>query len=80
MALDIMSLAHPRMLLWGQLMRNRVCQMWCWRLRTFVKFGRGTIIGGLAMSAATSSYEMIVSILVIAHARGRSCLLFTKNC
>ena len=50
------------------------------RLSKFVKFGFGTIDGGFATSAATSLYEIIVSILVIACARGHSCLLLTKNC
>jgi hypothetical protein len=80
MALDIMSPAQPRMLLWGQLTRIRARWMWRLRLCKFVKFGRGAIVGRFATSAATSSYEIILSILVIARARGRSCLLFAKNC
>jgi hypothetical protein len=58
MALDIMSPAQPRMLLWGQLTRIRAHWMWHLRVRKFVKFGRGAIVGGFAMSAATSLYEL----------------------
>jgi hypothetical protein len=80
MTLDIMSPAQPRMLLWGQLTRIRARWMWCLRLRKCVKFERGAIAGRFGTSAATSSYEIIVSILVIARTRGQSCLLFAKNC
>ena len=80
MVLDIMSPTHPRMLLWGQLTRIRAHWMWRLRLRTFMKFVRGARVGGFTSSAATSSYEIMVSILLIAHARGRLCLLFAKNC
>jgi hypothetical protein len=82
MALDIMSPAQPRMVLWGQLTRIRAHSMWHLRLRKFVKFGCGVIVGGFAMSAATSSYEIMVSILLIACSRGRSffCLLRTVDC
>ncbi len=80
MALDIMSPAHPRMLLWGQLTRTRARWMCHRRLRKFVKFGRGASDGGLAKSAAISSYELTQSILLIAHSRGRLFLLFAKNC
>jgi len=52
MALDIMSPAHPRMLLWGQLTRIRARWMCRLRLRKFIKFGRGARDGGFAMSAA----------------------------
>ena len=75
MALDIMSPAHPRILLWGQLTRVRARWMWRLRLRKFMNFGCGGIVGGFATSTATSLYEIIVSILVIAHARVQSCLL-----
>ena len=68
MALDIMSPAQTRMLLWGQLTRTRAHWMWRLRLRKFVKFGRGAIVGGFATSAATSSYEIILSILLITRA------------
>ncbi len=80
MALDIMSPAQPRMLLCGQLTRIRAHWMWRLRLRKFMKFGRGRIVGGFTTSAATSSYEIMVSILVIARARGQSFLLLAKNC
>ena len=58
MALDIMSPAHPRMLLWGQLTRIRAHWMCRRRLRKFVKFGRGARDDGFATSAAISSYEI----------------------
>jgi len=80
MALDIMSPAHPRMLLCGQLTRIRARLMGCLRLHKFVKFGRGARDGGFATSAAISSYEIILSILLIARSREQSCLLFAKNC
>jgi hypothetical protein len=70
MALDIMSPAQPRMLLYGQLTGIRARWMWRLRLRKFMKFGCGAIVGGFTTSAATSLYEIIVSILVIACARG----------
>ena len=77
MALDIMSPAYPRMLLWGQLARIRAHWMWRLRLRKVVKFGHGAIVGGFVTSIATSLYEIIV---VIARARGQSYLLFGNNC
>ncbi len=63
MGLAIMSPAHPRMLLWGQLRCCKAHWMWHRRLHKLVKFGCGAINGGFAHSAATSSYVIIVSIL-----------------
>jgi hypothetical protein len=63
MGLAMKRPAHPRMLLWGELRHCKACWMWHHKLRKFVKFGRGTMEGGFATSAATSSYVIIVSIL-----------------
>jgi hypothetical protein len=83
MALAMMSPAHPSMLLWGQLRRCKTCWMWHRKLCKFVKFGRGAIDGGFAMSATTSSYVIRVSILVwdCMH-RGaiRESFVLAKNC
>ncbi len=56
MALPMINPAHPSMLLWGQLMRCKARWMCRLKLRKLVKFGRGAIDGGCAISAATSSY------------------------
>jgi len=59
---------------------------WMWRLHLckFVKFGCGAIDGGFAISAATSSYVIKVSILFrgCTHTRGaiRVSFVFAKNC
>ncbi len=83
MALAMMSLTHPSMLLWGQLRRCKARWMWRRKLRKFVKLWRGAIDGGFAMSAATSSYVIRVSILVWDRThRGAICESFVlaKNC
>jgi hypothetical protein len=63
MGLAMISPAHPRMLLWGQLRCCMVHWMWHRRLRKLVKFGRGAMKGGFATSATTSLYVIVVSIL-----------------
>ena len=63
MALDIISPAHLRMLVWGQRKHCKARRMWRRMLPKFVKFERGVIEGGCATRAATSSYEIMVSIL-----------------
>jgi hypothetical protein len=64
MGLAMMSPSHPRMLLWGQLRRCKAHWMWRQRLHKFVKFGHGAMEGGFATSAATSSYVIVLSILL----------------
>ncbi len=80
MDLAMISPAHPNMLLWGQLRRCKARWMWRLKLRKFVKFGRGAREGGFATSAAASSYEILLSILLLGIARtgGQSdCLLYS---
>jgi hypothetical protein len=63
MGLAMMSPAHPKMLLLGQLRHCKACWMWRQRLCKLVKFGHGAIGGGFATSVTTSSYVIVVSIL-----------------
>ncbi len=63
MALDIISPAHSRMLVWGQRKHCKARRMWRRMLPKFVKFECGTIEGGFATCTATSSCEIMVSIL-----------------
>ena len=75
--------AHPNMLLWGQLRRCKVRWMCLFKLRKFVKFGRGAREGRFATSAAASSYEIVLSILTWDHThRGaiRLSFVFAKKC
>ena len=64
-ALVMINPAHPKMLLWGQLMRCKARWMWRLKLCKYVIFGCGVIKGGFATSAATSSYVIKVSILLL---------------
>ena len=83
MDLAMISPAHPNMLLWGQLRRCKVHWMWCLKLRKFIKFGQGSREGGFATSAATSLYEINVSILTWDRThRGaiRLSFVLAKNC
>jgi hypothetical protein len=64
MDLAMISPAHPNMLLWGQLRRCKARWMWRRKLRKFVKFGRSAREGRFATSAAASSYEIILSIIL----------------
>ena len=53
------------------------------KLRKFVKFGRGAIEGGCAISATTSSYVIKVSILFWGRTHRGAILfsfVFAKNC
>jgi hypothetical protein len=80
MDLAMISPAHPNMLLLGQLRHCKARWMWRRKLQKFVKLGRGARGGGFATSAAASSYEIILSILLLGIARtgGRSdCLLYS---
>ncbi len=63
MGLAMMSPAHQRMLLWGQLRCCKARWMWHWRLHKLVKFLRSAIDGGFTTSATTSLYVIVVSIL-----------------
>jgi hypothetical protein len=77
MGLAMMSSAHPRMLLWGQLRHCKVHWMWRRRLRKFLKFECSAIDGRFAHSAATSSYVIVVSILLRgSHTQGGNLLVF----
>jgi hypothetical protein len=89
MAHDITSLAHPRMLLWGQLRRCKARCRWHWRALKLAKFGCGANVGGFATSVTTSLNVIEVSICHLAwvgfaHTRERSvsffCLLRTVDC
>jgi hypothetical protein len=83
MALAMMSPAHPRMLLWGQLRSCKVRWIWCRKLCKFIKYGCGAIDGGFATSTATSSYVIRVSIWVWDCTRRgaiRESFVLAKNC
>ena len=83
MGLAIISPAHPNMLLWGQLRRCKARWMCRLNVRKFEKFVRGTREGGFATSAATSSNEIVLSILPCDRThRGaiRFSFVFAKNC
>ena len=83
MALAMINPAHPSMLLWGQLMPCKARWMCCLKLRKFVKFGRGAIVGGFTISATTSLYVIKESIPFWGRThRGaiRFSFVFAKNC